>query len=100
MTEYVYWQSEPGLWTVGYIAPGGGGVNRDRHPESDHGSPAEAAARIRYLNGGDDDSDTDPLRALHAEFAEAMRDGASSNDIVQLLDDFLVKHGLPTILFA
>lgn len=40
------------------------------------------------------------LTALHAEFAEAMRDDASSNDIVQLLDDFLVKQGLPTILYA
>jgi hypothetical protein len=29
------------------------------------------------------------LTALHAEFAEAHADGASSNDVVQLLDDFL-----------
>jgi hypothetical protein len=99
MPDYTYWQSEPSLWTVGFIAPGGGGVNRDRHPESDHGSPAAAAARVRWLNGGNDDN-TDVLQALRVEFAEAHADGASSNDIVQLLDDFLTARGLPTVLYA
>lgn len=42
----------------------------------------------------------DPIRALHAEFAEAHADGASSNDIAQLLDDWLVAQGLPTVLYA
>jgi methyl-accepting chemotaxis protein len=42
----------------------------------------------------------DPIAELRAEFAEAMADGASSNDIAQLLDDWLVKHGQPTVLYA
>jgi hypothetical protein len=42
----------------------------------------------------------EPVAGLHAEFAEAHADGASSNDIVQLLDDWLVKHGQPTVLYA
>jgi hypothetical protein len=42
----------------------------------------------------------EPIAALRAEFAEAHADGASSNDIVQLLDDWLVKHGQPTVLYA
>lgn len=44
---YVYIQSEPGLWTVGFYAPDG-----TWHPESDHPSPAQAAERVHYLNGG------------------------------------------------
>ena len=47
--SYVYWQSEPGLWTVGYYSPDG-----ERHPESDHSSKEDAAARVHYLNGGNE----------------------------------------------
>lgn len=46
---YVYMQSEPGLWTVGFYDPKG--IWR---PESDHPSTEEAAARVAYLNGGAD----------------------------------------------
>lgn len=45
---WVYWKSEPQLWTVGYYTPAGECVT-----ESDHGSAEEAAARVHYLNGGD-----------------------------------------------
>lgn len=44
---YVYIQSEPQLWTVGFYDPSG-----EWHPESDHGTREDAAARVRYLNGG------------------------------------------------
>lgn len=44
---YVYLQSEPGLWTVGYYDPSGKWM-----PESDHASKDEAAKRVRWLNGG------------------------------------------------
>jgi hypothetical protein len=44
---YVYLESEPGLWTVGHYAPGGGWI-----AESDHVSRESAAARVHYLNGG------------------------------------------------
>lgn len=44
---YVYMQSEPGLWTVGFFDPSG-----KWHAESDHNSESEAAERVHYLNGG------------------------------------------------
>ncbi len=40
------------------------------------------------------------LAELHAEFAEAEREGASSNDIVQMLDDGLTERGFPSVLYA
>ena len=46
---FVYLRSEPSLWTVGFHTPEG-----KWEPESDHGSPEEAAKRCRFLNGGDE----------------------------------------------
>ncbi len=46
---YVYIESEPGLWTVGFYDPTEG-----FRPESDHKTPEAAAARVHYLNGGRD----------------------------------------------
>jgi hypothetical protein len=43
---YVYIQSEPGLWTVGFYNPDG-----KFEPESDHDTTDSAAARVSYLNG-------------------------------------------------
>ena len=51
MSDYVYIRSEPGLWTVGFYRP-----DSKWEPESDHGSQDEAAARVRWLNGGRDDT--------------------------------------------
>lgn len=44
---YVYIQSEPGLWTVGFYNPKGEWV-----PESDHDNKENAAERVAHLNGG------------------------------------------------
>lgn len=44
--SYVYIQSEPGLFTVGFYDPRG-----DWHTDSDHDSRESAAARVHYLNG-------------------------------------------------
>lgn len=44
---YVYINSEPGLYTVGFYKPDG-----KWEPESDHGSKEEAAKRVHWLNGG------------------------------------------------
>jgi hypothetical protein len=44
---YTYIRSEPELWTVGSTCPDG-----KWDPESDHGSPEEAAQRVAWLNGG------------------------------------------------
>lgn len=44
---YVFIQSEPSLWTVGFYDPEGTWI-----PESDHPSKEEAAERAHWLNGG------------------------------------------------
>jgi len=41
----------------------------------------------------------DGLTALHAAYTEWHDDKASSNDVDQALDDFLVAHGFPTVLY-
>lgn len=43
---YVYIQSEPHLWTVGFYDSNG-----KWQPESDHDTKEEAAERVHYLNG-------------------------------------------------
>jgi hypothetical protein len=43
---YVYLQSEPGLWTVGFYTPDG-----KWESESDHESAEAAAQRVHWLNG-------------------------------------------------
>lgn len=43
---YTYFNSEPGLWTVGTHDGG------RWESESDHNTPEKAAARVHYLNGG------------------------------------------------
>ncbi|WP_444902205.1 hypothetical protein ACJJIG_04545 [Microbulbifer sp. SSSA007] len=43
---YVYQQTEPGLWTVGFYDPSG-----TWHTDSDHNSPELAANRVAFLNG-------------------------------------------------
>lgn len=44
---YVYIQSEPNLWTVGFYDPDG-----IWHSDSDHSDREAAARRVHYLNGG------------------------------------------------
>lgn len=45
---WVYLESEPGLWVVGFYTPTG-----YWQPESDHSSKDEAAERVHWLNGGE-----------------------------------------------
>lgn len=45
--SYVYIESEPGLWTVGFYDPNGKWV-----PSSDHNREVEASNRVIALNGG------------------------------------------------
>lgn len=47
MATWVYIQSEPGLWTVGFYSPDG-----RWQPDSDHDSRESAATRCHWLNGG------------------------------------------------
>jgi hypothetical protein len=70
---YHYIRSEPGLWTVGTGTPRSQG-GTDWEPESDHNSPAGAAARVRWLNGEDDGVE-------HQAIAEAL-------DLIDRFDTF------------
>lgn len=45
--NYVFINSEPGLYTVGFYTPKGEWV-----AESDHDSKEDAANRVHWLNGG------------------------------------------------
>ena len=47
LTIWVYIQSEPKLWTVGFYDPAG-----KWHADSDHDDREQAASRCNYLNGG------------------------------------------------
>lgn len=67
--EYVYIRSEPGLWTVGFYGP-----DDKWEPDSDYDSPVEAAARVRYLNGGIVSASADSLSRRVAELEGALRD--------------------------
>ncbi len=44
---YVYINSEPGLWTVGFYSPDG-----FWQAESDHTDAEKAAEKVAWLNGG------------------------------------------------
>lgn len=48
---FTYIRSEKYLWTVGFYEPDG-----RWNPESDHGTPEDAAERVAYLNGSDTDN--------------------------------------------
>jgi hypothetical protein len=47
MTTWVYQQTEPGLYTVGYFTPDGQWLT-----DGDFSTRKEAADRVHYLNGG------------------------------------------------
>jgi hypothetical protein len=59
--SWTYIKTELQLWTVGEYGPDG-----KFEPESDHGSPDEAAKRVRYLNGGADETADAELQALRS----------------------------------
>jgi hypothetical protein len=50
---YVYIQSEPNLYTVGFYDPTG-----RWQPDSDHSDREKAAERVHYLNGNTKSNDT------------------------------------------
>jgi len=47
MTCWVYIETEPGVFTVGFYDPSG-----EWQGDSDHAKRSDAAARVNYLNGG------------------------------------------------
>jgi hypothetical protein len=54
---------------------------------------------VRRPAGIPTDVTTEAVLDLYAQFLEADRDGASSNDITQLLDDWFTGNGFPTVLY-
>lgn len=51
MSQYVYIRSEPSLYTVGFYDPRG-----QWQAESDHETREQAAERVHYLNGGEQET--------------------------------------------
>lgn len=52
--KYVYLQTEPGLWTVGFYDPAG-----NWEPETDWYDREVAARRVHWLNGGNNEPFTE-----------------------------------------
>lgn len=52
---WVYLKTESNLWTVGFYTPNG-----EWQTESDWVSPADAANRVHFLNGGQEEKDQGP----------------------------------------
>lgn len=46
------------------------------------------------------DVTTEAVLDLYAQFREKHEAGASSNDVVQLLDDWFTGNGFPTVIYA
>ncbi len=73
---YVYIKSESAgkagavhdLYTVGFYDPQG-----KWHADSDHSTGDEAAARVHYLNGGEDETNTTPYLLAGEELRRAER---------------------------
>lgn len=59
---YVYIQSEPGLWTVGFYDPAG-----QWHGDSDHNIREDAAKRVAWLNGSSQEDRIARLETLLEE---------------------------------
>lgn len=80
MTNWIYQQTEPGLYTVGFYTPAG-----EWKPESDWNSWEVAADRVRYLSGGV------AGERERAEEAAAM-DEHSKEYAVHAIDQMIQKH--------
>lgn len=51
-------------------------------------------------NGLPTDVTTEAVLDLYAQFREEHEGGASSNDVVQILDDWFTGNGFPTVIYA
>ncbi len=74
---YTYIQSERYLYTVGHYSPAGW------IPESDHETTEAAAARVHYLNGGNDEklkAERDALKAKIIQLADLI-EGIADDDV-------------------
>ena len=75
MSNYVYIQSEPGLWTVGFYNP-----DDEWIPESDHDNKQEAAERVNYLNGGlGEEAPTREELKIYADLVREVKNAINNN---------------------
>ena len=74
-TNWVYIESEKGLWTVGFYDPSG-----EWHPESDHADREEAAKKVHYLNGGKIAAAPELLDALQKLVIQVQQDCSIGSD--------------------
>ena len=47
-----------------------------------------------------DDATSEAVQDLYQQFQEIIEDGGSSNDVVQMLDDWFTENGFDTVLYA
>ena len=78
---YVYIRSEPQLWTVGHYGDDG-----KFEPESDHGSPDEAAMRVNALNGGMDMNAYEAIASLKSQIRDLQRTIGKLNEKLGIYD--------------
>lgn len=45
------------------------------------------------------DVSPDAVRELYADYLDMDDSGSSSNDVVQMLDDWFVEHGFPSVIY-
>lgn len=62
MTNWIYQQTEPGLFTVGFYTPGG-----EWKTDSDFNDRNVAADRVHYLNGGSDQQEAADIEPMDEE---------------------------------
>ena len=46
------------------------------------------------------DVTNEAVRDLYKQYKEIIEDGSSSNDVVQMLDDWFTENGFDTVLYA
>ena len=74
---YVYIQSDPELWTVGFYTP-----TDEWKPESDHSIQEEAANRVAFLNGNNHQKQIDEIHDELAEMGARMDNIMINADVV------------------
>lgn len=81
-TTWVYIQSEPRLWTVGFYDPKG-----NWHPDSDYATREDAAKRVNYLNGGSPDL----LQLCRTARLFALQTKHQDRELLEVLDEVITK---------
>ena len=87
---YVYRQTEPGLYTVGYYDPQG-----KWNSESDHESRNEAIVRVNYLNGLNANITMEEL--IYEPDLVALRDDFAGRAMAAFISNSALKEGVSIV---